>query len=252
MAIESFAAWLETPPGRYLQTWEQHCLDELVADIFGFNAVQLGFPQLDTLRANRMPFRFCCCAQMDVLVKSDPHHLPFAAHSLDLVVLPHILEFDPNPPQILREVERVLVPEGSAVVVGFNPFSLWGLRRLVARRTGEPPWQGRYLSVPRLRDWFALLGFETRSGEFGVYAPPLAQEKWIARWHFMERAGARWWRPAGAVYVLQAIKRQHGMRLVMPKWKDRMARAKALALMPQKPLAQREMETRDLEHDGSR
>jgi SAM-dependent methyltransferase len=239
MAIESFSAWLETPQGRYVQAWEQAKLDILLADIFGFNALQLGFPHFDTLRANRMPFRICCCDRTGVAVQSDPHHLPFAASSVDLVVLPHILEFDPHPHQILREVERVLVPEGSAVVTGFNPFSFWGLRRMFAGRRGLPPWQGRYLSVPRLRDWFALLGFETRGGAFGCYAPPFGDEKWLRRWDFMESAGDRWWPVAGAVYVLQAIKRQHGMRLVMPKWKDRMARAKALALMPQKPIAQK-------------
>lgn len=249
MAIESFSAWLATPQGQYVQAWEQERLDALVADIFGFNALQIGFPELETLRANRMPFRFCCCAQQHAMVKSDAHQLPFATNSIDLVVLPHVLEFDSSPHQILREVERVLVPEGSVVVTGFNPFSLWGLRRLGARRRGEPPWQGRYLSVPRLRDWFALLGFETRGGEFGCYAPPVTQEKWLTRWHFLESVGRRWWRPAGAVYVLQAIKRQHSMRLVMPKWKDRMARAKALALMPQKPLAQKGLEMRGPERE---
>jgi SAM-dependent methyltransferase len=239
MAIEGFSTWLETPQGRYVQAWEQAKHDLLVADIFGFNAVQLGFPQLDFLRTNRMPFRLHCCDQGDVAVQADPHHLPFATNSVDLIVLPHVLEFASNPHQILREVERVLVPEGSVVIAGFNPFSLWGLRRLLAGRNGPPPWQGRYLSVPRLRDWFALLGFETRGGAFGCYAPPVSQEKWLARWDFMETAGDRWWSIAGAVYVLQAIKRQHGMRLITPKWSDRMARAKALVPATQKPLTQK-------------
>ncbi|WP_126445658.1 class I SAM-dependent methyltransferase [Sulfuricystis multivorans] len=242
MAVESFAAWLETPQGRYALAWEQTKTDLLAADIFGFNAVQIGFPQIDFLRANRMPLRFTCCEEGPCTTRADPHHLPFATNSVDLVVLPHILEFDANPHQILREVDRVLVPEGSVLVIGFNPFSLWGLRRLFSGSRGEPPWQGRYLSVPRLRDWFALLGFETRGGAFGCYAPPLRQEKWLARWHCIEAAGDRWWPYLGAVYVLQAIKRQHGLRLVTPKWKDRMARAKALALLPQKPLTQKREE----------
>jgi SAM-dependent methyltransferase len=239
MAIEQFSDWLATPQGQYVLAWEQTKLDIVLADVFGFNAVQVGFPQIDTLRANRMPFRICCGAQDAVSLRCDPHGLPLATNSVDLVVLPHTLEFDAHPHQILREVDRVLVPEGSAVVVGFNPFSLWGLRRAVAGRHGAPPWQGRYIGVPRLRDWFALLGFETRSGAFGCYVPPVRQEKWLTRWHFMEPAGDRWWPVAGAVYVVQAIKRQHGLRWVMPKWKDRMAQAKALALMPQKPLAQK-------------
>lgn len=244
MAIDGFADWLQTPQGRYVLDWEQARLDNLLADIFGFNALQIGFPQTDFLRANRMPFRFCCGDRAGAAALSDPHHLPFATNSLDLVVLPHILEFDVNPHQILREVDRVLVPEGSTVVTGFNPFSLWGLRRLLAGRNGAAPWQGHYLSVPRLRDWFALLGHETRGGAFGCYAPPVTQEKWLQRWHFMEPAGDRWWPIAGGVYVLQAIKRQPGMRLVTPKWKDRMARAKALALVPRNPLTHKSDEPR--------
>lgn len=235
MAIESFAAWLESPAGHYVQDWEQLKLDLLVADIFGFNALQLGLPRFDTLRANRMPFRFRCCGEQ-ADVRCDPHHLPFMTNSIDLVVLPHLLEFDPHPHQILREVERTLVPEGQVVVVGFNPFSLWGARRALASGAGRPPWQGRYISVPRLRDWFTLLGFETRGGAFGCYAPPVEQEKWLQRWRFMDDAGDRWWPVMGGVYVVQAIKRQHGMRLIMPKWRDRMARARALALVPRSPL----------------
>ncbi|MCX8017377.1 MAG: class I SAM-dependent methyltransferase, partial [Rhodocyclaceae bacterium] len=197
--MTSFSAWLETPLGRYALAWAQAKTDLLAADIFGFNAVQIGLPQIDFLRANRMPFRFYCCEAGPCTVRSDQHHLPFATHSIDLVVLPYRLEFDANPHQILREVDRVLVPEGSVLVIGFNPFSLWGARRLFARRGGEPPWQGRYLSVPRLRDWFALLGYETRGGAFGCYAPPLRQEKWLARCHFLEAAGDRWWPVMGAV-----------------------------------------------------
>jgi SAM-dependent methyltransferase len=230
MTIGGFTDWLETPQGSYVLEWEQRRHDQIVADIFGFNAMQLGLPKLDYLRANRMPFRFRSDDGEDaVLVRATPLHLPFAANSIDLVVLPHVLEFEDNPHQILREVERVLVPEGSVVVTGFNPFSLWGARRRLARREKLPPWRGNYISVPRLKDWFALLGFETRAGAFGCYAPPARQEKWLRRWHFMELAGDRWWPFAGGVYVMQAIKRVHGMRLITPVWRDRQMRAQAVA-----------------------
>ena len=242
MSIQGFSDWLETPQGRYVLDWEQKKHDQLLSDIFGFNAVQVGFPRLDYLRANRMPLRFRCDDRGgDVAVRADLHHLPFASTSLDLVVLPHILEFDANPHQILREVERVLVPEGSVVVTGFNPFSLWGAKSRLSRRGGLPPFGGRYISVPRLKDWFALLGFETRTGAFGCYAPAVDQEKWLRRLSFLELAGDRWWPIAGAVYVIQGIKRVHGMRLIMPAWQDRAARAKALAPVAQKPIAQKNL-----------
>lgn len=235
MSTPGFSDWLETPQGRYVLDWERSKHDQLVADIFGFNAVQLGLPAIDFLGANRMPYRFRCARHGgDVQVISDPHFLPFASNSLDLVVLPHVLEFDDNPHQVLREVERVLVPEGSVVVAGFNPFSLWGAKRRLSRRKELPPWRGRYISVPRLKDWFALLGLEPRAGAFGCYAPAVTQEKWLRRFQFLDLAGDRWWPIAGAVYVIQAVKRVPGMRVIMPKWHDRMARAKALM-----PVAQR-------------
>jgi len=231
MTIQGFVDWLDTPQGRYVLEWEQQKHDLIVADIFGFNALQLGLPQLDYLRANRMPFRFRCDDRnaAGIAVCATSMQLPLASSSVDLVVLPHALEFEENPHQVLREVERVLVPEGSVVVTGFNPFSLWGVRRRLARQTRRPPWRGQYVSVPRLKDWFALLGFETRAGAFGCYAPPAEQEKWLRRWDFMEKAGDRWWPFAGGVYVVQAIKRVHGMRLITPKWSDRKARARAMA-----------------------
>jgi hypothetical protein len=49
------------------------------------------------------------------------------------VVLPHALELARDPHHALREVERVLVPEGRVVISGFNPASLWGLRQRAGR-----------------------------------------------------------------------------------------------------------------------
>ncbi len=235
MSIKGFDDWLATSQGQYVLQWEQAKYDLLVADIFGFNAVQLGLPQQDFLRANRMPFRFRCDDQISSLaaLRAKPHFLPFANASVDLVILPHVLEFDAAPHQILREVERILVPEGQLIVTGFNPFSLWGVRRKFARANGEPPWRGQYLSVLRLKDWLALLGFETHAGCFGCYAPPVTLEKWLQSWRFMELAGNRWWPYAGAAYMIQAIKRVHGMRLITPHRLDRKARAKALATVTQ-------------------
>ena len=235
MSIPGFDDWLATPQGQYVMSWEQARFDQVVADIFGFNAVQVGLPQCDFLRANRMPLRFTCDTTggaggaVAVGVRTDIHHLPFAGNSVDLVVLPHVLEFAETPHQVLREVERVLVPEGHVVIAGFNPLSLWGVKRWLAGPDAAYPWRGQYLGVRRLKDWLSLLGFETQTGCFGCYVPAVSQEKWLRRCHFMELAGDRWWPIAGATYMLQGVKRQHGMRLLTPKWQDRKARAKALA-----------------------
>jgi len=152
--------------------------------------------------------------------------LPFSANSLDLVVLPHALELTPDPHAALREVERVLVPEGRVVICGLNPASLWALRmrreRLTRRLGIEPtdlPPAGELIGYWRLRDWLRLLGFEVETARFGGYRPPFASEKWLDRFEWMEHAGQRWWPIFGAVYFLVAVKRVRGMTLLSPQWK---------------------------------
>ena len=78
-----------------------------------------------------------------------------------------------------------------------------------------------------------LLGFELNGGKFGCYAPPFSSDKWLTRFEFMEKAGARWWPIAGGVYVVRAVKRTVGMRLVTPAWKKERAAAPALSPVTQ-------------------
>jgi len=224
--IITLASWLESPAGCYVQAWEKARLDALTVDIFGFNALQIGLPQIRGLEANRMPNRWTSDVQTSpkgkspVVIAHDFCELPFATQSLDLVVLPHVLEFAKEPHQVLREVERVLIPEGQLIVCGFNPASLWGARQVAGRLTGAHflPLHGEFISVPRLKDWLKLLNMEVNRGHFGCYAPPCSTEKWLGRFAFMEKAGDRWWPYLGAVYIVQAIKRVKGMRLIGPVW----------------------------------
>jgi len=238
--------WLLSPAGAYLLAWEQRHLDQAVVDLFGFHAVQLGLPELRALDANRMPHRWLAVETLPVVAapaaaKREAGRsaaralvapslycnfdaLPFDSASLDLVVLPHTLEMARDPHQTLREVERVLMPEGRALIVGFNPASLWGarqrlgrLRRRVVGGTRDAlflPAAGEFIGYRRLRDWLRLLSFEVEAGRFGCYIPPLGSARWLERFGWMERAGDRWWPVFGALYYIVAVKRVHGMRLV--------------------------------------
>ncbi len=219
LIAQDLSEWFASEQGAYVLAREQAYFDHTVADIFGFNAVQIGVPEQDFLRNNRIPLRFSAGNQPGNAVRMVCTELPFDTESLDLVLLPHVLEFSENPHQILREVERVLRPEGNLVLSGFNPFSLWGLHRALGRREGYP-WCGQFIALPRLKDWLALLGFEVAGGRFAAYAPPLHHRKWLSRYAFMEKAGDRWWAVSGGVYFLHAIKRVPGMRLIKPQWNN--------------------------------
>ncbi len=219
--------WFATPPGRYLLAWERAQLDQAVADIFGFHALQLGLTELDALAANRMQHRWLATQtpSAGAAIVTDFSALPFPANSLDLVVLPHSLELAPDPHTTLREVERVLVAEGRVVICGFNPASLWGLRQRRAHLYHRLGFGASFLPHEdfigywRLRDWLRLLGFEVEVGRFGCYRPAMSSEKWLQHFEWMERAGDRWWPILGAVYFLVAVKRVRGMTLLSPAWK---------------------------------
>lgn len=216
-SANSLAEWFNTPQGQYLLAREQGYFDRSVADIFGFNALQVGLPQHDFLRASRMPLRFTAAKEAGAQVLMELEELPFESGSVDLAMLPHVLEFQKHPHQILREIERVLRPEGQLIISGFNPRSLWGARRALGSKTGYP-WCGDFITLSRLKDWLALLGFEVVGGSFACYAPPMISPKWLQRCHFMEPNGDRWWAVCGGVYYLQAVKRVPGMRLIKPQW----------------------------------
>jgi SAM-dependent methyltransferase len=257
--IIELAPWLRTAPGQCLLNWEQAQLDRAVVDVFGYHALQLGLPELQGLRANRIPHRWVASdalrsvepIELPALDDADPSTLPFEPaatlhcdfdalpfpnQSLDLVVLPHALELARDPHLTLREVERVLVPEGRVMILGFNPASLWGLRqrlgharRAIALAGSSPlflPRAGEFLGYWRLRDWLRLLSFEVEGGRFGCYRPPYTTARWLERSAWMERVGERWWPVLGAAYFLVAVKRVRGMRLVgLVRHEARRARA---------------------------
>lgn len=246
--------WFRTPPGRYLLDWEAARFDAAVEDCFGFHALQLGVPELPALRMNRMPHRWVALPETlapgggadgaappvppltgdsgpSPCLVADAAALPFPEASLDLVVLPHTLELSADPHQVLREVERVLVPEGRVVVSGLNPASLWGFRQGRARLTQHLglggdlylPEAGDFIGPWRLRDWARLLGLEVESERYGCYRPAVRSEKWLARTAWMDRVGPRWWPIFGSVYFFVAVKRVRGMRLLGPAWRPRPA-----------------------------
>lgn len=272
--IIGLTQWLDTPPGRCLLAWERTQFDQALADVFGYHALQLGLPQLAALRSNRMPHQWLAVGgdlasfeNAGALGSKDlaaaalaggghsPAHsgepaggpiwpalqlhsaaLPFASGSLDLVVLPHTLELSDDPHATLREVERVLLPEGRVVISGLNPASLWGLRQRRGRwlrSLGQGqlflPEQGHFIGYWRLRDWLRLLDFEVESARFGVYRPALSSARWLERFAWMERMGARWWPILGAVYFVVAVKRVRGMRLIEPAWRQPRRRSAAPA-----------------------
>ena len=194
--------WFESTLGQSLLDYEQPIYDHAVSDRFGFYAVQIGLPQVDCLKNSRIPY-VIAAGNTTGHIHCESDYLPFAESSIDLLCMPHALEFSDNPHQTLREAARVLVPEGYLIMTGFNPFSFWGLKRLLRKKKGYP-WGGQFFSLLRIKDWLALLGLEFVEAEFFCHELPVNNETWLKRFLIISKIGAKWWPMMGGQYVVVA------------------------------------------------
>jgi SAM-dependent methyltransferase len=227
-----------------LLDWEQAHADALLADVFGYHALQVGCPQLASLRANRMPHRWLAGTEYESAGQPmasipwgqeslwmDSRAWPWPAESLDLVVLPHTLEQSADPHACLREAERTLIPEGQLFITGINPWSFWGWqhrRFLRQQRNSQPPGPaGQLLTCNRLRDWLGLMGFEVRVSRFGGWRASLPSGD-ASR---LERLVQRWGPVWGGAYLIVATKRVPGGRL-LPSRAWRKVRSAASSTVP--------------------
>lgn len=219
-------AWLRTGLGESLVRAEHESVRSMLSGLFGPVAVQIGDAGLGSLvEVSEAAFCYTGAIEEHTVGRAGgstslyciPEQLPFEARSVGLLVLPHVLEFSDHPHQILREAQRVLVPEGHLVVLGFNPVSAWGVVRLF--RGNRMPWNGRFTSLNRVKDWLKLLNFELIAGRMIYYKPPLQSDR-LRHWlGFLERAGDRWWPLGAAVYAVTARKREIGVTPLHPAWK---------------------------------
>jgi len=220
--------WFRSPLGQWLTGQEYSFLEQPVSRLFGYYLLQIGSPDPSLRLLDPSPAKSKLVVDLVqpeaggvVTLRADPRQLPLASDSVDGVIMHHALDFTDDPHQVLREVERILIPEGRLIIVGFNPWSLWGLWRLLHLRRRPPPWNGHFFSVWRMADWLSLLGFAQDRAQFLAFGPPLQNPVARQRLAFLGRLGTRMLRRGGAVYVIHARKRTATMTLIWPKWRIR-------------------------------
>jgi SAM-dependent methyltransferase len=221
---EQLQNWFASDLGRLLAEQEADCLNARVATLFGYHVVQLGLPCRDQDLLKMSPARNRVILAngevgSGIDLQADCHRLPLASDSVDGLVLPHTLDFAADPHQVLREAERILIPEGKVLLSGFNPWSQWGLWRLLRLRSATIPWCGHFFSSKRIQDWFSLLGFELEEVVYLHYRPPVSNSPIMQRLAFMEKLGKRIYPLFGGVYVILAVKREVTMTPLRAKWR---------------------------------
>jgi SAM-dependent methyltransferase len=206
---------------------EAELLSAALEDVFGWELLQIGAwgnarELLAGSRTRRKSLIAAAAFPDGANIIARPSALPVIGDCVDAALLPHTLEFAPDPYAVLREVDRVLVGEGQLLVLGFRPWSLWGMRARWSR-SGFPPGMRRVLSERLLREWLVLLGFEVVAMQRYLYLSPwsrgLSTGEGTGR---MLRAGLTYPLPAGA-YLLKARKRVYTLTPVRPRLREKPA-----------------------------
>src|SRR5579883_650527 len=224
-------AWCSSALGRALIAAEAQLLAEALEDVFGWELLQIGAwgAGRELLAGARTRHQAILAApgmsaSADILGR--PTQLPIISDSIDAVLLPHILEFASDPYAIVREADRVLVGEGRLLVLGFRPWSLWGVRARWSRN-GFPPGMRRVLSERRIREWLVLLGYEVVSAQHYLFRGPWSrglaagQAEGYGTGRMLRRGLTHPW-PANA-YLLKARKRVYTLTPIRPRLRERPA-----------------------------
>ena len=227
--IEGLHEWLRSPLGARLYALERKLASEALAQVFGWQLLQIGLwgdgdgliEDARTQRRSVLAWHGQRSNPAAPTIRSRTDSLAVASDSVDAVLLPHTLEYEPDPHEILREVGRILSGEGHLIILGFRPLSSWGLRHLLAR-DGFPPGLERLIGEWRLRDWLKLLGLEIVDARRYLFTMPWGSAAPSSE-SFFERAGSHVWPMFAGGYMIKARKRVYTLTPIRPRWRLRPA-----------------------------
>jgi SAM-dependent methyltransferase len=207
-------AWYQTPRGKLLQQLEADYLKRSITVSCQQTILQIGGLGWENEFIDSSLYKNFTVLDAKSLgyskarkIQAKSYSLPLQCNSVDMIIIPHLLEFDAFRFQTMREVERVLKPEGVLVVLNFNPWSLWVRYQYLWDKKMADSWGGHFISRPRVLDWLKLLNFEvTVSSEFNLDTVKSTHGKFITRGHSF----------TSTAYAIKAIKRRYNLIPLTP------------------------------------
>lgn len=196
--------WRDLPQGEQVKSEVEAQLSPWWPKVFGYHLLKLG-PLSASLSSTQcsIPRQYSIfdCDGADII--ADPHHMPLQNSTIDTVLMSFLMEFEKNPYQLLREIDRVLICGGYLFIVGFNPISPLFMGKVLARYQTKIPWSGQFFMPSRVKDWLGLLGYQVLEDSRCLYHPlirPYPYERSLG--HFLEKRLPG----TGSVYLIVARK----------------------------------------------
>ena len=216
-------SWQALPNGEIVKKAIEQELAPWWPKFFGYHLVKLGALSSEITIADcsiNNQVNICGKGRLTTVI-GDIDDLPMQEHSVDVCLLSHALEFSLDPHHVIREANRVLIPNGYLVITGFNPLSLVGLNKFFPYRRKQSPWNEHFFTPMRIKDWLHLMGFEILADQRCLHTTltgKLSAESLQSSWHSF----AKNYLPAlGSIYVIVAKKRVLPLTPIKPKWQIR-------------------------------
>jgi SAM-dependent methyltransferase len=228
-------SWYQTLSGKSsLDELDSLCAETL-SEIFGYYAIEMGVlsGKHSLLKHSRITAGFTLLDSDSAASKNTPfdsnsisssvisttEKLPIATDNVDLVIASHTLESSKDPHQVLREIDRVLVPEGHCILVGFNPHPISRIGQFIKSRFKKDESLYKTRSVAHVRDWFSLLGFEVVDVNYMGMRPAVKNKKLFDALSWLDRVGEYAGPVLGSMYVIHAKKQMVAMRPDKKVWR---------------------------------
>lgn len=204
-------AWYSSNLGISVFQAEQKELEKFLSTMFGGHLLQLGGPDNSQFTESSSILHriyFTTDAQINFagpIVQGNFSRLPFLFESVDVILLPHVLEFIDDLDSFLQQIFFALIPGGRVIILGFNPFSLWGIEKII--HTHSIPWAGKFHSAHKICNKLKQNGFYIEN-QSSFYFRPASQNKVLLKTLlFFEPLGKILWSGFGAINLIVAEKR---------------------------------------------
>lgn len=215
--------WFQSALGRSLLASQRQVLASIIQNFFGVMQVEIGVShRVPVGNASNIGNKYFVIPEWtsdlpaNILV-SQSDELSLESDSVDLVILHHTLDFAKDPHQTLREATRILRSTGHLVLLGFNPISAWGLRKLL-NRGRQAPWNNRFISGKRVEDWLTLLHFEVGELAYHYYGLPFDKTPLLRQFMWLNNV-LNTKVPLGAYYILSAQKQTFSRIQQKQRWR---------------------------------
>jgi len=196
-------------------------LVKYLATFYGKHSILIGVPNQESLLKESVTARQTLLTPIIhpnknlITIESDFYELPISSGSVDLVILPHSLEYTENPRQLLSESTRIIKPEGHLIILGFNPFSFYGIKKML-HIDKVTPWNNTFIRLNKIKKWLSLVDFELVKQDFVLYGLP----KDYPHFKFWNWIAHIFLRPFGGVYILIAKAKVIPMTPIRLRWKQ--------------------------------